>query len=62
MIRFKVTTSSMLVAGTAVRRGVFLCTIGLTHAPASGSEHSSGLGIPKPMQVEHDALHSDSPN
>jgi hypothetical protein len=31
-----------------------------THVrPPSASEHSGSLGIPKPMQVEHEALHSD---
>ena len=30
-----------------------------THAAQSATEHSGSLGIPKAMQVEHEALHSE---
>ena len=59
VIRSKVTIVSMLAAGL-----LFGATYSHaqtdTHAhPSSASEHANGLYIPKPMQVEHEALHSD---
>ena len=59
MIRFKVTTSLMLVAGLLFGAAYSHAQSDSHAHPKSASEHGSGLGIPKPMQVEHDALHSD---
>jgi iron-sulfur cluster repair protein YtfE (RIC family) len=62
MIRFQATTFSVLVAGLVaglLLRATYSHAQSDTHAhPSSASEHSS-LGIPKAMQAEHEALHSE---
>ena len=59
MIRFKATTSSMLVAGLLFGVAYSYAQSDSHTHPSSASEHSSSFVIPKPMQVEHDVLHSD---
>ena len=59
MIRFKATTSLMLVAGLLFGAAYSHAQSDSHAHPTSAIKHSSSLGIPKPMQVEHNALHSD---
>ena len=58
MIRQTVAIFSMLAAGLVF--GVpSPYAQSETHGHPPAGEHSDGLGIPKAMQVEHEALHSD---
>jgi hypothetical protein len=59
MIRSKVTILSMLAVGLLFG-STYSHAQTDTHAPpSSGSKHANGLQIPKSMQIEHEALHSD---
>ncbi len=58
-ISLKVTTVSMLVAGLLFGT-TYVHAQSDTHAHSStASEHSGSFEIPKAMQVEHEALHSE---
>lgn len=58
MIRLTVATFSILAAGL-VFGTTYPYAQSETHGHPPAGEHSSSLGIPKAMQVEHEALHSD---
>jgi hypothetical protein len=59
MIRSKVAISSMLAAGLLLGASYSHAQTDTHARPSSASEHASGLQIPKAMQIEHEALHSD---
>lgn len=59
MIKSKVTTFSMLAAGLLFGAAYSHAQTDTHARPSTASEHAHGLHIPKSMQVEHEALHSD---
>jgi hypothetical protein len=58
-IRLKATTVSMLVAGLLVGATDSHAQSDTHGHPSAASEHGSTFEIPKPMQIEHEALHSE---
>lgn len=58
-IRLKITAVSVLAAGLLFGT-TYSHAQSDTHAhPSAASEHGHGFEIPKPMQTEHEALHSE---
>jgi hypothetical protein len=58
-IRWEATTVSMLVAGLLFGATYSHAQTDTHEHPSAASAHGSNLEIPKPMQREHEALHSE---
>jgi hypothetical protein len=55
----KATTVSIVVAGLLFSATCSHAQSDTHEHPSAASEHGSSFEIPKPMQTEHEALHSD---